>query len=90
MDNKVILFVEDNPRDEALTLRALKRSNIVNGVIRPGSFSLWEAFRVRRSWRIEIRAVIAESLRRYARPFSRRQILIFLTASLSGMEQRNV
>jgi len=30
MKNKVILLVEDNPRDEALTLRALKRSNIVN------------------------------------------------------------
>ena len=33
MDNKVILLVEDNPRDEALTLRALKKSNIVNEVI---------------------------------------------------------
>ena len=33
MDNKVILLVEDNPRDEALTLRALKKSNIVNDVI---------------------------------------------------------
>lgn len=33
MDNKVILLVEDNPRDEALTLRALKRSNIVNDVM---------------------------------------------------------
>jgi CheY-like chemotaxis protein len=32
MDNKVILLVEDNPRDEALTLRALKKSNIVNDV----------------------------------------------------------
>jgi CheY-like chemotaxis protein len=30
MKNKVILLVEDNPRDEALTLRALKKSNIVN------------------------------------------------------------
>lgn len=28
----VILLVEDNPRDEALTLRALKKSNIVNKV----------------------------------------------------------
>ena len=33
MDNKVILLVEDNPRDEALTLRALKKSNIVNEVV---------------------------------------------------------
>ncbi len=33
MDNKVILLVEDDPRDEALTLRALKKSNIVNDVI---------------------------------------------------------
>ena len=28
-----ILMVEDNPRDEALTLRALKKSNIVNEVV---------------------------------------------------------
>lgn len=33
MDNKVILLVEDNSRDEALTLRALKKSNIVNDVV---------------------------------------------------------
>jgi CheY-like chemotaxis protein len=33
MYNKVILLVEDNPRDEALTLRALKKSNIVNDVV---------------------------------------------------------
>src|SRR6266404_4573919 len=33
MDNKVILLVEDNPRDEALTLRALRKSNIVNEVV---------------------------------------------------------
>jgi CheY-like chemotaxis protein len=33
MESKVILLVEDNPRDEALTLRALKKSNIVNQVI---------------------------------------------------------
>ena len=33
MDNKVILLVEDNPRDEALTLRALQKSKIVNDVI---------------------------------------------------------
>jgi two-component system, response regulator len=32
MENKVILLIEDNPRDEALTLRALKKSNIVNEV----------------------------------------------------------
>lgn len=33
MDEKVILLVEDNPDDEALTLRALKKSNIVNEVV---------------------------------------------------------
>ena len=30
MENKVILLVEDNPRDEALTRRALAKNNIVN------------------------------------------------------------
>jgi two-component system, response regulator len=33
MDNKVILLVEDNPDDEALTIRALKKNNIVNAVV---------------------------------------------------------
>jgi two-component system response regulator len=33
MDNKVILLVEDNPDDETLTLRALKRNNIMNEVV---------------------------------------------------------
>jgi CheY-like chemotaxis protein len=33
MDNKVILLVEDNPSDEALTLRALKKNNILNEVV---------------------------------------------------------
>jgi two-component system response regulator len=32
MDNKVILLVEDNPRDEALTRRALAKNNIVNEI----------------------------------------------------------
>lgn len=31
--NKVILLVEDNPDDEALTLRALKKNNILNEVV---------------------------------------------------------
>jgi CheY-like chemotaxis protein len=31
--NSIILLVEDNPRDEALMLRALKKSNIVNQVV---------------------------------------------------------
>lgn len=31
--NKVILLVEDNPDDEALTLRALKNNNIQNEVV---------------------------------------------------------
>jgi len=33
MDNKVILLVEDNARDEALTLRALKKNKIANEVV---------------------------------------------------------
>jgi two-component system response regulator len=33
MMNKVILLVEDNPRDEALTMRALTKSNIANEVV---------------------------------------------------------
>jgi DNA-binding response OmpR family regulator len=42
MDNKIILLVEDNPDDEALTLRALKKNNISNQVIvaRDGSEAL--------------------------------------------------
>jgi CheY-like chemotaxis protein len=33
MANKKILVVEDNPNDEALTLRALKKNNILNEVV---------------------------------------------------------
>lgn len=33
MDNRAILLVEDNPDDEKLTLRALKKSNVANPVI---------------------------------------------------------
>jgi two-component system response regulator len=33
MNDKVILLVEDNPDDEALTLRALKKNNILNEVV---------------------------------------------------------
>ena len=33
MAEKIILLVEDNPDDEALTLRALKKNNILNEVI---------------------------------------------------------
>jgi CheY-like chemotaxis protein len=33
MNDRVILLVEDNPKDEALTLRALKKSNVVNPVV---------------------------------------------------------
>jgi two-component system response regulator len=33
MTEKLILLVEDNPKDEALTLRALKKSGIANEVI---------------------------------------------------------
>jgi two-component system, response regulator len=33
MTNKIILLVEDNPDDETLTVRALKKNNIVNKVV---------------------------------------------------------
>ena len=33
MSNKVILLVEDNPDDEALTLRALKKNHIGNEIV---------------------------------------------------------
>jgi two-component system, response regulator len=33
MEEKMILLVEDNPNDEALTLRALKKSKIMNPVV---------------------------------------------------------
>jgi len=31
--DRIILLVEDNPRDEELTLRALKKSNILNPIV---------------------------------------------------------
>ena len=33
MQNKIILLVEDNPDDEALTLRAFKKNNITNKIL---------------------------------------------------------
>jgi two-component system response regulator len=33
MSDRIILLVEDNPDDEALTLRAFKKSNIMNEVV---------------------------------------------------------
>ncbi len=33
MKNKTILLIEDNPDDEALTLRALRKNNILNEVV---------------------------------------------------------
>jgi two-component system, response regulator len=33
MEGKIILLVEDNPDDEALTLRALQKNNILNEVV---------------------------------------------------------
>src|SRR5580704_5124842 len=33
MENTLILLVEDNPRDEALTIRAIKKSNLANHVV---------------------------------------------------------
>ena len=42
MENKIILLVEDNADDEALTIRALKKNNIVNKVfvVRDGAEAL--------------------------------------------------
>jgi two-component system response regulator len=42
MKNKVILLVEDSPRDETLTLRTLSKANVVNEivVIRDGAEAL--------------------------------------------------
>ncbi len=42
MSDKTILLVEDNPDDEALTLRALKKNNILNEVttVRDGAEAL--------------------------------------------------
>mgnify|MGYP003520108694 FL=1 len=42
MSEKTILLVEDNPDDEALTLRALKKNNIINEVtiVRDGAEAL--------------------------------------------------
>lgn len=42
MENKMILLVEDNPDDEALTLRALKKNNIGNrvSIVRDGAEAL--------------------------------------------------
>lgn len=47
MLEKVILLVEDNPKDEALTLRALRKSNIANEVVvaRDGAEALDYLFR---------------------------------------------
>lgn len=42
METKTILLVEDNPSDEALTLRALGKNNILNGItiVRDGADAL--------------------------------------------------
>lgn len=42
MNNKTILLVEDNPDDEALTIRALQKNNILNAVmiVRDGAEAL--------------------------------------------------
>ena len=42
MANKMILLVEDNPDDEELTLRALRKANVVNEIVvtRDGSEAL--------------------------------------------------
>lgn len=42
MENKMILLVEDNSDDEALTIRALKKNNIGNGlvIVRDGAEAL--------------------------------------------------
>ena len=33
MSRKIILLVEDNPDDELLTLRALKKNNVINDIV---------------------------------------------------------
>ena len=33
MEHRIILLVEDNPKDELLTLRALKKCNLVNEIV---------------------------------------------------------
>lgn len=47
MSERIILLVEDNPNDEALTLRALKKHNILNRVVvaRDGAEALDYLFR---------------------------------------------
>jgi two-component system response regulator len=48
LDN-VILLVEDNPKDEALTLRALKKANVANdvAVVRDGAEAIDYLFAAR-------------------------------------------
>ncbi len=49
MSNRIILLVEDNPQDELLTLRALRKANLVNriDVVRDGQQALDYLFRQR-------------------------------------------
>lgn len=52
MDEKIILLVEDDPDDEVLTLRALRRANITNEIVvaRDGIEAIEYLFRLR--WRL--------------------------------------
>jgi len=52
MKGKTLLLVEDNPDDEALTLRSFRKANIVNevAVARDGAEALTTSWAQTRTW----------------------------------------